>query len=176
VSERAWFIPGRAGPPDAPLARYRPIQPIGAVESYVQRFTQPGELVIDLFCQGPVIVREAAAAGRRALGFSINPLLLVAARLGLGWRDADAVNATFTHLADSLKGGVPLRCHLAALYCSACPACGAEGTAEWFAWDRGGNYPFRKGVQGEQAGDEQDDSGADDGLRLHARGKENVQV
>jgi len=147
VSERVWFIPGRPGSPGAPLARYRPIQPVGAVEAYVQRFTRPGDLVVDLFCQGPVIVRETAAAGRRALGFSINPLLLVAARLGLSRHNADAVNAAFTHLVDSLKGDVPLRRHLASLYRSACPACGAAGTAEWFAWDRDGNYPFRKAVR-----------------------------
>jgi hypothetical protein len=103
--------------------------------------------VVDLFCQGPTVVREAAAAGRRALGLSVNPLLLVAARLGIGRRDTDALNAAFTHLADSPKGDVPLYRHLTSLYDSACPACGAPGVAEWFAWDRDGGYPFKKAVR-----------------------------
>jgi len=102
----------------------------------VRAFTTPGDLVVDLFCQGPTIVREAITAGRRAVGLSVNPLLLVAARLGLSRPGADALNAAFTRLADSLKGDVPLRHHLAALYRSACPACGAPGVAEWFAWER----------------------------------------
>ena len=147
VPEQACFIPGRPGAPGGPLARYRPVQPVGAVGAYVRGLTRPGDLVVDLFCQGPTVMREAVAAGRRALGFSVNPLLLVAARLGLSRRDPNALNAAFTRLADSPKGDVPLHRHLASLYRSTCPACGAPGVAVWFAWDRDGNYPFKKQVR-----------------------------
>ena len=142
-----WFIPGTPAPPGPPLVRYRTIQPVQAAGLYVERFTRPGDLVVDLFCQGPVVVRETVAAGRRALGLSVNPLLLVAARLGLDRPQPPALNAAFTHLADSPKGDVPLRRYLASLYRSACPACRVPGVAEWFAWDRDGNRPFRKGVR-----------------------------
>jgi hypothetical protein len=155
-----------------PLARYRPIQPTQSAGTYVQHLTQPGDLVVDLFCQGPTVVREATALGRRVLGFSVNPLLLVAARLGLVQWDADttdptpinvtdftavavkstdftaiAVKSAFTHLADSQKGDVPLHQHILSLYRSACPTCGAAGIAEWFAWDRDGNFPYKKAVR-----------------------------
>jgi len=113
----------------------------------VRDLSRPGDLVVDLFCQGSTVVREAVAAGRRALGFSVNPLLLVAARLGLSQHDADALNVAFTRLADSPKGDTSLRRHLASLYRSTCPACGAPGVAEWFAWDNDGNYPFEKAVR-----------------------------
>jgi hypothetical protein len=145
--EQAWFVPGIPGAPSGPLARYRPIQPVQAVGTYVRRLTRPGDLVVDLFCQGPTVVREIVAAGRRALGLSINPLLLSTARLGLGQCGPDALNAAFTRLADSPKGDVPLRHHLASLYRSACPTCGTLGVAEWFAWDRDGDYPFEKAVR-----------------------------
>lgn len=121
----------------------------------MRAFTTPGDLVVDLFCQGPTIVREAITAGRRAVGLSVNPLLLVAARLGLSRPGADALNAAFTRLADSLKGDVPLRHHLAALYRSACPACGAPGVAEWFAWERDEDCPFKKAVRCPRCGDVQ---------------------
>jgi hypothetical protein len=148
-AEQAWFIPGFPGAPEGPLARYRPIQPVGAVKAYVQSLTRPGDLVVDLFCQGPVIVRETVAAGRRALGLSVNPVLLAASRLGLSFREATALNAAraATRLADSLKGDVPLHRHLLSLYSSTCPTCGTPGVAVWFAWDRDGNYPFRKAVR-----------------------------
>ena len=142
-----WFIPGRPDAHGGPLTRYRPVQPTRSVGAYVHRFTRPGDLVVDLFCQGPAVMREAVAAGRRALGFSVNPLLLVAAWMGLGRREHGALNAAFTHLADSRKGDVPLRRHLTSLYRSACPTCGAAGVAEWFAWDRDGDYPFHKAVR-----------------------------
>jgi hypothetical protein len=174
VSEPAWFVPGRPGTPGGPLARYRPIQPVGAGGAYVQRLTQPGDLVVDLFCQGPTVVREAVAVGRRALGFSVNPLLLVAAYVELSQADADALNAAFTHLADSLKGDVPLRRHLPSLYQSACPACGAAGVAEWFAWDRDGDYPFEKSVRCPRCGQVHkgppDDADVELARRAHSRG------
>jgi len=174
VAKQAWFIPGRPGTPEGPLARYRPVQPSRAAGAYVRRLTQPGDLVVDLFCQGPTIVRETAATGRRALGASVNPLLVAIARLGLCRRDADALKAAFTHLADSPKGDVALHQHMADLYRSACPACGALGIAEWFAWDRDGNYPFQKAVRcsrceavTEGAVDEAD---AESARRIHPRG------
>ncbi|MCP4536285.1 MAG: hypothetical protein GY832_03990 [Chloroflexi bacterium] len=166
---QAWFIPGRFGAPDGPLARYRPIQSVQAVEGYVRALTQPGDLVVDLFCQGPTIVRETVGAGRRALGFSVNPLLLAATHLGLDRCDTAALNAAFTHLVDNPKGDVPLRHYLASLYRSTCPACDAQGVAEWFAWDRDGNYPFEKAVRCARCGEVQEGATNDEDVAF-ARG------
>lgn len=113
----------------------------------MQRLTRPGDLVVDLFCQGPAVIREIVTAGRRALGLSVNPLLLVAARLGLSRPDAAVLRAAFTRLADSPKGDLTLQRHLTSLYRSACPTCKTPGVAVWFAWDRDGGYPFKKAVR-----------------------------
>lgn len=147
MSERVSFIPGQPPRTKGPLARYRPSQPVGAVSEYVRAFTAPGDLVVDLFCQGATILRETAEAGRRAVGLSVNPLLLVAARLGLSWPDPQALGAAFTRLGDSPKGDVPLRTHLNGLYRSTCPECRATGTAQWFAWHHEADVPFEKAVR-----------------------------
>jgi hypothetical protein len=157
-----------------PLARYRPLQPLKAVDAYVRRLTRPGDLVVDLFCQGPTVIREAVAVGRRALGLSANPLLLVAAYPELSRPASDALNAAFTRLADGLKGDAPLRRYLPSLYQSACPTCGAAGVAEWFAWERDGDYPFEKSVRcprcdGGQKG-AADDADIESARRVQARG------
>jgi hypothetical protein len=140
----------------------------------VQELTQPGDLVVDLFCQGPTVAREATALGRRVLGVSVNPLLLLVARLGLSRLDADAINATamntaFTHLADTLKGDTPLHQHILSLYRSACPACGGVGTAEWFAWDRDGNFPFEKAVRCPKCAEVQEGTPDDEDVALAQR-------
>lgn len=174
MPEQAWFIPGRLQPPEGPLARYRPAQPVGAVGPYVQYLTRPGDLVVDLFCQGPTAIREIVAAGRRALGLSVNPLLLLAARMGLSRPDAPSLRAAFTRLADSPKGDLTLQRHLTLLYRSACPTCKAPGVAVWFAWDRDGGYPFKKAVRcprctGVQEG-EADDQDIQTARRIPPRG------
>lgn len=120
---------------------------MGAVAHYVRALTAPGDLVVDLFCHGPGPVREVVETGRRALGLSINPLLLLAAQLGLSDGDPQARSSAFTHLANGLKGGKPLQTHLTSLYRAACPTCGTPGVAEWFAWDRDLDYPFEKAVR-----------------------------
>ncbi len=140
----------------------------------MQRLTRPSDLVVDLFCQGPAAIREIIAAGRRALGLSVNPLLLLAARMGLSRPDVAALRAAFTRLADSPKGDLTLQRHLTSLYCSACPTCKAPGVAVWFAWDRDGGYSFRKAVRcpqctGVQEGDA-DDQDIQTARRLPPRG------
>lgn len=147
MPKQSQFFPGRSAAPERPLAHYRPHQPVGAVSDYVRALTAPNDLVVDLFCQGATFVRESLALGRRVLGFSVNPLLLVAARVGLVHPDRRAVNSAFTTVADSPKGDKPLQRHLLSLYRSNCPVCDTPGVAEWFAWDRDLNYPFEKRVR-----------------------------
>ncbi len=150
MGEEAWFVPGRPKIAEGPLARYRPPVPVGAADAYIRQWTPPGALVLDLFCQGPTFLREAVRAGRRAIGANANPIGLLVA--GLGLEGAPPLQAAFTRLADTPKEtpnrrSVPLHRHILSLYGSRCPACGSEGTAEWFAWDREARYPYAKAVR-----------------------------
>ena len=147
MPKRSQYFPGRSAVPGRPLAHYRPDQPVGAVSDYVRALTAPDDLVVDLFCQGSTFVREPLELGRRVVGFSVNPLLLVAARVGLVHPGRQALNSAFTTVADSPKGDKPLESHLLSLYRSSCPVCDTPGVAEWFAWDRDLNYPFEKAVR-----------------------------
>lgn len=147
MPKRPSFVPGLPATPDPPLASYRPSQPVGVVEEYVRRLTPPDGLVVDLFCQGSRFVREAVKAGRRALGFSVNPLLLHIARLGLIPLEQEALQAGFTRLADTPRADKPLGSYLASLYSARCPACQTLGTADWFAWRRDADRPFEKAVR-----------------------------
>ncbi len=151
MGEVAWFIPGRPGGVGGPLARYRSPTPVGAAAGYIRQLASPGALVLDLFCQGPTFLREAVRAGCRAIGANANPVSLLIAGLGLEGAPAN-LDAAFTRLADAPKRtsnrrSIPLHRHILSLYRSRCPVCGAEGTAEWFAWDRETRYPYAKSVR-----------------------------
>ncbi len=147
----AWFFPGEPCAPEGPLARYRPPVPAGAAAHYVRALTEPGALVLDLFCQGPTFLMEALREGRRAIGANANPVSLLVASLELEPTPAD-LRAALTRLGDTLKETpgqrpLPLYRHILAFYRSRCPTCGAEGIAEWFAWDRDARVPFAKAVR-----------------------------
>ena len=152
-----WFIPGRPEAAEGPLARYRPHVPVGAVAEYIRQLTPPGAVVLDLFCQGPTYIRDVVQAGRRAIGANSNPVGLLIAGLGLEGIPS-GLEAALTRLADAPKDigarnapaarrSVPLHRHILSLYRSRCLACGEDGTAEWFAWDREGRYPYAKAVR-----------------------------
>ena len=115
--------------------------------AYVTRYTRPGDLVVDLFCQGRTVAQETVSVGRRALLVGINPVLLAIARAELTPIHRDALSVAFTRLADTPKGKTTLQRYICDLYRSACPTCHTLGVAEWFAWDRDGDYPFRKAVR-----------------------------
>lgn len=147
MTELVWFAPVEPNPPVGLLARYRPPEMSDAARWFAAQFTAPGDLVLDLFCHGPGMVRQVARSGRRVVGANVNPLLLLAAGLELEpLPEPTALKAAFTRLADRPKGNQPLRRHLADLYASRCPACSAPGVAVWFAWDREAHYPYRKAV------------------------------
>lgn len=151
MGEIAWFVPGHPEVARGPLARYRPSTPVGAADGYIRQLASPGALVLDLFCQGPTFLKEAVRAGCRAIGANANPISLLIAGLGLEGAPAN-LRVAFTRLADAPKEtptrrSVPLHRHILSLYSSRCPACGEEGTAEWFAWDREARYPYAKAVR-----------------------------
>jgi hypothetical protein len=142
--EISYFTPGEPILPGPPLAPYRPTTPGGALAPYLEAYTQPGDLVIDLFCQGPALIHEAVRAGRRALGLNVNRALLLAASVGLMAVERRQVEAAFTRLANARKGTQTLQEHVQGLYRTMCPACGAATVAEALIWARDEDAPVAK--------------------------------
>jgi hypothetical protein len=142
-----YFTPGQPSTRGPPLASYRPAIPVGALGPYLDAYTQPGDLVIDLFCQGPALVYEAARAGRRAVGFNLNRALLLAATVGLTPIERQTVEAAVTQLAEAHKGSQTLQAHIEGLYHTVCATCGAETVADAFVWERDDDAPVEKHYQ-----------------------------
>jgi hypothetical protein len=173
MMEIDYFTPGGLSAPGPPLASYRPATPVGVLGPYLDAYTQPGDLVIDLFCQGPTLLREAIQAERNGLGLNVNQALLLAASLGLTAVERHAVEAAFTQLAEAHKGQQTLQAHIEGLYRTTCALCGATTVADAFVWERDGDAPVEKrfhcttcGETKETPTDEQDRAKA----RLERRG------
>jgi hypothetical protein len=138
------FTPGQLLLSGPPLASYRSAAPTGALAPYLDAYTRPGDLVIDLFCQGPSWVHAAVQAGRRALGLNVNRALLLAASLPLTCVERQQVEAAFTRLAEARKGAETLQAHIEGLYRTTCAACGATTIADVFIWERDRDAPVAK--------------------------------
>jgi len=142
--EITYFTPGQLLVPGSPLASFQSAVPSDALGPYLDAYSRPGDLVIDLFCASPTLIREAVVAGRRALGLNVNRALLLAASLGLTAIEGDAVVSAFTHLSEAHKGMETLQAHIEGLYRTTCAECGAETIADAFVWERDEEAPSLK--------------------------------
>jgi hypothetical protein len=142
--EVTYFSPGQVSQPGPPLAAYGPITITKVLGPYLDAYTRPGDLVIDLFCRDPATLYEIARYGRRALGLNVNQAILLAASIGLTAVDRHAVEAAFTQLAESKTGTATLQAHIEKMYRTACAYCGAVTIAEAFIWDRERDAPSEK--------------------------------
>ena len=142
-----YFVPGiLTPPPTRSIGAYLPAMPESVASAYVAALTQPGDLVLDPFCQTGRVLRESVALGRRALGSNFNPVAARWIDSQLWPPDTERVIAAFVRLGDARRGDTTLRQHAMKLYATRCPTCGKNAVAEWFAWEREGS-PVEKRVR-----------------------------
>lgn len=136
MSEIAHFATRESDKSNGLLASHFSSIPSVVVKAYVEAYTQPGDLVVDPFCNGPTILRQTVHAGRRAIGSSHNPLTLRLTRLALMPPTRRQLDAAVAHLGDAPRAGVPFREHIESLYVLRCPSCGQATPADAFVWER----------------------------------------
>ncbi len=149
-----YFVPGKREEAEGPLARYLQPVPAGVAAAYIEVWTEPGQIVLDAFCQDGTILREAVQSGRKVIAVSFNPLAVLAVRGGLTWPHSRQLDTGFTRLSDSPKAGMRLCAHLEALYSTTCPGCQHPAVADFFVWDREQTQPVEKGYRCERCGSE----------------------
>jgi hypothetical protein len=166
-----YFVPGKRKEAEGPLARYLQPMPVGVASAYIEAWTEPGQIVLDPFCQDETILREAIQSGRKVIAVSFNPLTVLAVRgrltlraepfdyaqgrpQGEAWPDSRQLDTGFTRLSESLKAGIRLREHLEALYSTTCPGCQHPTVADYFVWDKEQQVPVEKGYRCEHCGSE----------------------
>jgi len=144
----AHFVPGILAPtPARGIGAYLPAMPEGVASAYVAALTQPGDLVLDPFCQTGRVLRESVALGRRALGSNLNPIAVRWIESLLWPHEATLVTAAFVRLGDTPRGDTTLRQHVTSLYATRCPTCSKAAVAEWFVWERDEGRPVQKHVR-----------------------------
>ncbi len=147
-----YFVPGKGEKSEGPLARYLQPMPAGVAAAYIEAYTEPGQIVLDAFCQDETILREAVQIGRKAIGVNFNPLTVLVVRSRLTWPDSHQLDTGFTRLSNSPKMGMRLQEHLEALYSTLCAYCQHPVVADYFIWDRELEQPVEKGYRCEVCG------------------------
>lgn len=100
------------------MHKYWSKKPYNLVANYIERFSSPGDIVLDSFCGSGVTVIESVRLKRRAVGIDINPIAVSITEMGLMSVDIKQLKQHFYDLRQALE---PL---VAKLYRTECLKCG----------------------------------------------------
>lgn len=110
------------------MHKYWARKPWYYVKQCIERYTRPGDLVLDPFCGSGVTVCEALAAGRRAIGNDLNPAAVLLTRLtAAGPFDVAAFDAVVERVRARVQAAIGELYRLDEY----CPTCGALLQTDW---------------------------------------------
>lgn len=114
------------------MHKYWSKKPFNLVAKYIERFSDPGDLVLDPFCGSGVTVVESVRLCRKALGFDINPVAVFLTKMGLESVDIDRLKESYEAIESET---VPF---IEELYSTECPNCANENAlATHYIWQDG---------------------------------------
>lgn len=99
------------------MHKYWSKKPYNLVADYIERFSSPGDIVLDSFCGSGVTVVESVRLGRRAIGIDINPVAIFITRMGLSHIDIRDLRYTFANLKMEMQPIIDQLYHTECLNC-----------------------------------------------------------
>lgn len=122
-------------PPRYQIHKYWGKKPGNVVAAYLERFSEPGALVLDLFAGSGVVLAESLITGRRGVAIDLNPIAGLITRVTVEGADP----AAFAAEALRIQGrGRALRREL---FGERCARCGGDGDVMSTAFE--GEKPLR---------------------------------
>jgi adenine-specific DNA methylase len=108
-------------PPRYRIHKYWGKKPGNVVAAYIERFSEPGAPVLDLFAGSGVVLAESLLAGRRGVAVDLNPIAGLITRVTVEGADLAGFAAEASRIQDAGRG---LRREL---FGERCDRCGAIG-------------------------------------------------
>ena len=112
------------------IHKYWARKPHNVVSQYIQRYSRPGEIVLDPFGGSGVTAMEAIKAGRKAISVDLNPMSAFLIENTLSQVDSREIEEEFRKIESKLKGKIN------DLYETKCPKCGKTAMVLATIWDR----------------------------------------
>ena len=85
------------------MHKYWGKKPFNEISKFIERYTVPGEAVLDSFCGSGVTLIEALKANRQCIGVDLNPIAIKLAKVSMTAVNVDSVNKTFKQIKNKLS-------------------------------------------------------------------------
>jgi DNA modification methylase len=123
-------------PPMYLVHKYWARKPHNVVSQYIQRYSRPGEIVLDPFGGSGVTAMEAIKADRKAISIDLNPMSAFLIGNTLSQVDSREIEEEFRRI------GIKLKERINGLYETKCPKCGKTAIVLATIWDREKETPL----------------------------------
>ncbi|MFW5676561.1 MAG: DNA methyltransferase, partial [Acetivibrio ethanolgignens] len=88
------------------MHKYWGKKPFNEISKFIEKYTLPGETVLDSFCGSGVTLIEALKANRMCVGVDLNPLAIKLTKVSMTAVDIDEVNRQFKDITKKLKSTI----------------------------------------------------------------------
>jgi len=110
------------------MHKYWGKKPYNIVRSFIERYTEKGDLVLDPFCGSGVTAIEALLGGRKAIAIDLNPMATFITRVALLPVSPAELEVQYNRLRNAVQDTIN------ELYLTRCPRCGADAIGTHFLW------------------------------------------
>ncbi len=101
------------------------------VGAFIERYSRPGEIVLDPFCGSGITAIEAILSGRRTIALDLNPMATFITRMSLTPVDLKSVEEAFFKFRRTVKPQIDC------LYETKCSTCGGQAQTTHTIWRDG---------------------------------------
>ncbi len=122
-------IPPEAHTPMYNIHRFFARKPHNVVRTYIEKYSDLGDIVLDPFCGSGVTISESLKTGRKAIGIDIEPMATFITKMTVKPLDMEDFNKTFKKLEEKLKEKIN------SLYLTECRKCHRKISAINFIWN-----------------------------------------
>ncbi len=85
------------------MHKYWGKKPFNEISKFIEKYTEPGEIVLDSFCGSGVTLIEALKAGRKCIGVDLNPIAVKLSKASMTVVNIDEINAVFKSIKRKLQ-------------------------------------------------------------------------
>lgn len=88
------------------MHKYWGKKPFNEISKFIDKYTIPGETVLDSFCGSGVTLIEALKSNRKCIGVDLNPIAIKLAKVSMTAVDSEKVNKTFKKIKKNLQAKI----------------------------------------------------------------------
>ncbi|MBN2155063.1 MAG: hypothetical protein JW776_03375 [Candidatus Lokiarchaeota archaeon] len=115
-------------PPMYLIHRYWARKPYNVVKAYIQKYTEPGDVVLDPFCGSGVTIAESVLLGRNAIGIDVNPFSVFLTQTTIISVEISKLVQYFTSIYEAVNA------QITDLYGVKCPYCNNQAVITQIIW------------------------------------------